>query len=122
MAIIFKKSSEFERIRSNIEQHLYDSIFALEVDAERALRAVEQFNTAIDRFLSTLEGMYQNPQSHNHFGLKSFPIQDGRYRIFYKVQIMNSSDFEITLIDIDDNRQSNLDRFPEHLIAFNDEE
>lgn len=93
----------------------------MEEDTERALHSVEQFNIAIDRLLNTIETMYQNPQSQDHFGLKSFPIREGRYRIFYKVQIVNSSDFEITLADIDDNRQSNLDRFPEHLIIFDDE-
>jgi hypothetical protein len=120
MAITFKKTSEFERIRSNIEQHLFDSVFLIEADAQKALHSVEQFNSAIERFLDTIETMYQNPSSDDQQGQKSFPIRDGRYRIFYHVKVIHL-DFEITLLDIDDNRQSNLDRFPVHLITFDDE-
>ena len=47
-------------------------------------------------------------------GERSSPVGDGRYRIFYKISIRRDNDFEITLLDIDDNRESNLDRFPVH--------
>jgi hypothetical protein len=120
MAITFKKTSEFERIRSKIELHLFDSVFLIEVDAQKALQSVEQFNSAIERFLDTIEAIYQTPNAHDQLGQKSFPIKDGRYRIFYYVRAIHL-DFEITLLDIDDNRQSNLDRFPTHLISFDDE-
>ena len=121
MAIFFKKSSAFERLHVSIEDHLFNSVHSLEGDAQLAFQSVEQFNKAIERFLNTLETMYQNPAPKDHIGEKSFPIRDGRYRIFYHVKIIGQTDFEITLLDIDDNKQSNLDRFPNHLITFDDE-
>lgn len=121
MSIIFKKTSEFERIRAKIEDHLYYSVLAIQKEPSAALKSVEHFTIAFDRFLSTIQAMYQNPSTNEKLGEKSFPIHQGRFRIFYHIRIVNISDFEITLIDIDDNRQSNLDRFPNHLITFDDE-
>ena len=117
----FHQSSQFEEVRSRIEQHLYDSVFDLEKDIEPALRSVDQFAKALDRLLDTLEAMYKNPAPEDTYGIKSFPIRDGRYRVFYKISIRPDSDFDLNLIDIDDNKQSNLDRFPNHLISFDDE-
>ena len=72
--------------------------------------------------MDTLEQMYQTPESKNIIDEKSFPIREGRYRVFFKVTIRPDNDFDITFLDIDDNRQSNLDRFPSHrLITFEDE-
>lgn len=47
-------------------------------------------------------------------GEKSFPIRVGRYRVFFKILIQPNGDFSIVFLDIDDNNQSSLDRFPEH--------
>ncbi len=121
MSVIFKKTSEFERIRTKIEDHLYYSVLAIQGDQSAALKSVEQFTIAFDRFLSTIKAMYQNPSTNEKLGEKSFPIHKGRFRIYYHIKIVNVSDFQITLIDIDDNRQSNLDRFPNHLITFDDD-
>lgn len=121
MAIQFKKSSSFESARSNIEQHLFSSVIQIENNFELALRSVEQFDASLERFLDTLEAMYKNPAPEDVLGEKSFPIRDGRYRVFYKISVFANNDFVITLIDIDDNKQSNLDRFPDHLITFDDE-
>lgn len=121
MSVIFKKSSAFEKICSNIEDHLFHSTLEIEGSVERAISSVEQFTSSINSFLVTIEAMYQSPVEKDLYGEKSFPIRNGRYRIFYRVCTINDSDIEITLIDIDDNRQSNLDRFPSHLISFNDE-
>ncbi len=120
MAVVFRESSNFKKIRTEIEDYLYNSVYSIEVDHERALRSVELFIEATERCFSTLETMYQTP-SEKDLGEKSFPLKNGRYRIFYYVRAINSSDFEITLLDIDDNRQSNLDRFPSHLITFDDD-
>lgn len=122
MAVHFHKSSAFDDIRSQIEQHLFDSVLEIQKDLDLALRSVNQFARAVDRMMDTLEQMYQTPGPKDTFGEKSFPIREGRYRIFYKVSVRPNQDFDITLIDIDDNRQSNLDRFPSHqLITFDDE-
>ncbi|MBC7466422.1 MAG: hypothetical protein H7256_10555 [Bdellovibrio sp.] len=72
--------------------------------------------------MDTLEQMYQTPGPKDTSGEKSFPIREGRYRVYYKVSVRKNKDFDITFLDIDDNKQSNLDRFPSHrLITFDDE-
>jgi hypothetical protein len=122
MAINFQQSSLFNEIRIRIEQHLFDSVFELEKSEEAALRSVAQFAESIERLMDTLDQMYQTPDPKNTLGEKSFPIREGRYRVFYKVSIGPSSDFTITFLDIDDNKQSNFDRFPNHrIITFDDE-
>lgn len=121
MAVHFHKSSVFEEVRSQIEQHLFDSVLEIEQNFDLALNAVEQFANAIDRLMETLEQMYQTPGSKDTEGEKSFPIREGRYRVFFKVSVRQNQDFDITFLDIDDNRQSNLDRFPSHrLITFDE--
>jgi hypothetical protein len=120
--IHFKKSSQFETVRCEIEQHLYDSVFEIEQNNELALRSVEHFSRAFERLLDTLEGMYTSLTHQDISSEKSFPIRDGRYRVFYKITLNSNNDIEITFLDIDDNKQSNLDRFPSHLISFNSEE
>jgi len=123
MAVHFHQSSQFENIRLSIEQHLYDSGLDINQDADAALRSVQQFAEAIDHLFDVLEQMYQSPQPKDTFGEKSFPIREGRYRVFYKVTVRPNNDFDITMLDIDDNKQSNLDRFPPHkLISFDTED
>lgn len=122
MAVHFHKSSPFEEVRTRIEQHLFDSVLELEKNMELALRSVEQFAAAIERLMDTLEQMYQTPSPEDTVGEKSFPIREGRYRVFFKISVRPNHDLDITFLDIDDNKQSNLDRFPSHrLITFEDE-
>ena len=67
--------------------------------------------------------MYQSPAPGDHGAEKSFPVHNGRYRVFFKVGVRTDTDFDVTLLDIDDNRQSNLDRFPFHrIISFDVED
>jgi hypothetical protein len=121
MAISFKQTSQFEERRSQIEVHLYSSVLKIENSTELALRSVDQFEKSISRFFDILEMMYQNPKPEEVLGEKSFPVKDGRYRIFYKIQEISTNNFNITLLDIDDNKQSNIDRFPTHsIISFDD--
>ena len=94
----------------------------IEKDIGLAIRSVDQFAKAIDRLLDTIEQMYQTQNPKDSIGEKSFPIREGRYRVFFKVMVMANNDFNITLLDVDDNKQSNLDRFPSHgMISFDDE-
>jgi negative regulator of replication initiation len=121
MAINFNQTSQFEKRRSEIEAHLYSSVLKIENSTELALRSIDQFEKAISRFFDILEMMYQNPNHEEALGEKSFPVKDGRYRIFYKIQETSTSNLNITLLDIDDNKQSNIDRFPTHsIISFDD--
>jgi hypothetical protein len=122
MAVHFHSSSAFEKARSQIEQHLFDSVLEIEKELAPALQSVERFAIALERLMDTLETMYQTPGPKDTFGEKSFPIREGRYRVFFKVSISPNLDFTITFLDVDDNKQSNLDRFPSHrLITFEDE-
>ena len=122
MAIYFYKSSQFEKLLSGLEQHLFDSVFDIEQDTALAIASVERLASSIERLMDTLEQMYKTPLPEDTHGEKSFPIYEGRYRVFYKVSIRPNNGFNITFIDIDHNKQSNLDRFPEHsLIKFEDE-
>jgi hypothetical protein len=42
---------------------------------------------------------------------------------FSKATVRSNNDFDITFIDIDHNKQSNLDRFPAHkMITFEDQD
>jgi hypothetical protein len=63
VSIIFKKTSEFERIRAKIEDHLYYSVLAIQKEPSAALKSVEHFTIAFDRFLSTIQAMYQRMTS-----------------------------------------------------------
>lgn len=122
MPIQFKQSFEFEIRRSRIEQHLYNTIIEIEKNEELALRAITQFSESIDQLMDTLEGMYKNPKTQDLKGEKTFPIRNGRYRVYYKVIFSGLKDIEITFLHIDDNKQSNLDRFPEELMTFEDDD
>jgi len=121
MAIYFHQTSQFDETRSQIEEHLYDAVLSVEKNIDLALKSVDQFAKSIDRLMDTLEKMYQNPQPNDILGEKSFPIREGRYRVFFKISVRPNHDFDITFVEIDDNKQSNLDRFPAHLITFDDE-
>ncbi len=122
MAVHFHTSSPFDEARLRIEQHLFDSVLDIENDFELAIESVDRFSKAIDRLADTLEQMYQTPDSKDTHGEKSFPIRDGQFRVFFKVSVRSNNDFDITFIDIDHNKQSNLDRFPTHkTITFDDE-
>ena len=68
-----------------------------------------------------MEQMYQNPDAKDTDGEKSFPIRDGRYRACYKITVRPNHDFDITFLDVDHNKQSNLDRFPAYQVITFDE-
>jgi hypothetical protein len=114
MAIHFHRTTPFEENRVRIEDFIYRSILEIQKDIEAAIRGVDNFAKAIDKFIDTLEQMYQTPGPKDMLSEKSSPIGDGRYRVFYKVSVRANNDFDITMLDIDDNRESNLDRFPVH--------
>ena len=122
MAVQFNYSSSFEEARKKIEQHYFDSIMSIEEDFDKAIDSVVKFSEAVDRLVDTLEQMYQNPILKDIEGEKSFPIRDGHLRVFYKVSALAENQFAITFIDVDHNKQSNIDRFPNHsIITFDDE-
>lgn len=122
MAIRFRQTSAFVETRKRLEQHLFESVLEIEQDPDRALASIQIFGEAFERLIDTLEQMYQTLRKEDTHGEKSFPIREGRYRVFYKITAFDKDCFEIVFLDIDDNKQSNLDRFPEHkIISFEDD-
>jgi hypothetical protein len=122
MTVYFDQTSGFKAARDGIEDYRYNSTLEDTKNQKKALDSVDKFANDLEGVLSTLESMYQSPRKGDCDGIKSFPVSSGRYRLFYKVRVHNG-DFIITLLDIDDNRQSNLDRFPSHaMIEFDDED
>lgn len=94
MAVHFHRASPFEENRLRIEDFIFRSILELQSDVEAAIRGVENFADAINRFVDTLEQMYQTPNPKDVSSERSSPVGDGRYRIFYKVSVRADNDFE----------------------------
>lgn len=123
MPITFEFTDSFEAARTIIEDHLYNSVFSIQKDEAMALNSIETFSKSINRLCDILEQMYQSSKANDLTGEKSFPIHGGRYRVFYKITVKESSNLKIIFTDIDDNKQSNLDRFPQHkIITFDNDE
>ena len=116
MVIIFNETKDFELKCLKIKNYLYDSVLEIEKDENLAYDAAYEFYKSLDNLNETLTQIYQNPGPNDAEGIKSFPIRKGRYRVFYKIRTRDNN-FEITMIDIDDNKQSNLDRFPSHRLV-----
>lgn len=114
MAVHFVTASPFDSNRLRIEDFIFRSILEIQNDVDAAIRSVDSFSKSIEKFIAMTEQMYQTPRVMDISGERSSSVGDGRYRIFYKISIRTDNDFEITLLDIDDNRESNLDRFPVH--------
>lgn len=94
MAVHFHQSSPFEAARVEIEQHLFDSVLEIQQDEQAAIKSVDQFAQAIEHLFDVLEQMYQTPRPNDAIGEKSFPIREGRYRVFFKVVPKDTGDFE----------------------------
>jgi hypothetical protein len=123
MAIHFQQTTSFEFRRAQIEDYLFRSIMRIENEETIALQSVQAFNHSLEYLMETLEGMYQTLQPRDLIGEQSSVIHRGRYRVFYKVNARSTFEFDIIFLDIDDNRESNLDRFPSHrLMTFDDED
>lgn len=123
MAVYFHQTLQFEKTRARIEDYLYESVLKLENDTYLALRSVDRFTQAIEHCMETLEQMYQAPSPQDTIGEKSCSIRGGRYRIFFKILVSINNDFDVVFLDIDDNKQSNIDRFPAHRLKtfYNDD-
>lgn len=121
MPVDFKTTSTFEFIRSQIENHLYQSVLNFEKDHNLALKVVTNFNVSFEDLCQTLEVMYQSFNPKDGLGIKSFPIMNGRYREFYKILVQSETQAEVVFFDIDDNKQSSIDRFLAHMTTFDDD-
>lgn len=80
-------------------------------ESSESISAVEKFLEAHD---SALKFVAQNPNTpaiHPQTGEQSWIFGDGRYRIFFKV-VTQVNETRIYLIHLIDNRQANLDIYP----------
>ena len=122
MAVKFRFSDPFSEVRSKIEDHLFNSIMDLENDQEKAIKSIDNFSQGLYDLCDLLEQMYTTQKPNDIIGEKSFPIINGKYRVYYKMTIDSATDLTINFLDIDDNRQSNIDRFPTHSVITFDSE
>jgi len=77
----------------------------------RNVLAVETFLVAHDHTMEFLKDNPKTPSPHPQTGDQSWPFGDGRYRLFFK---FNSKDIE--LLDLIDNRMSNLEIYPNNVL------
>lgn len=93
-------TSPYQKKLSEIEDFIWDS-------SDRNLAVLDAFLTTHDDVLEFLKEHPLTPASHPHTGDQSWPFGDGRYRLFFKYDGKN-----ILLLDLIDNRMSNLKVYP----------
>ena len=79
--------------------------------SERSIAVLDAFLSAHDSVLKFLKGNPTTPASHPQTGDQSWPFGDGRYRLFFKYDGKN-----ILLLDLIDNRMSNLTIYPNNTL------
>ena len=93
-------SNAYQKRLGEIEDFIYES-------SGKSYSAVDFFLTEHDRVLEFLKVNPSTPAPHPQKGDQSWPFGDGRYRIFFK---FNGE--KIDLLDLIDNRMSNLKVYP----------
>lgn len=99
----FYFSKNYEKSLSTIEDFIFESTQNIEL--------IEKF---LDEHDDTLNFIAQNPLTpaiHPSTGDQSWIFSDGRYRIFFKV-INAQKETKVYLTHIIDNRQANLEIYP----------
>ena len=97
-------SNAYQKRLTEIEDFIWES-------SEKSVHAVEVFLVAHDRVLEFLKDNPTTPAPHPHKGDQSWPFGDGRYRLFFK---FNDKDIEV--LDLIDNRMSNLKVYPNNIL------
>ncbi len=84
----------------------------------KSILAMEAFLSSHDNILEFLKQNPTTPAYHPKTGDQSWPFSDGRYRLFFK---FNGKDIE--LLDLIDNRMSNLKIYPNNVLpTYNEDE
>ncbi len=78
---------------------------------------IDAFLIAHDNALEFLRDNPETPAPHPHTGDQSWPFGDGRYRLFFKYDGQ-----DILLLDLIDNRMSNLKIYPNNTLPSYNEE
>jgi hypothetical protein len=108
---IFRKGYNNTILR--IEDHIFASTGSIDL--------VEKFNLEHDQTLNFIEQNPKTPAVHPVTGDQSWVFCDGRYRLFFKCAEAKE-DLVIYLTDIIDNKELNLQVYPENKIPTYDEE
>ena len=106
-------SGSYSKSLENIEDFIFE--------ATNRVEEVEKFLDAHDR---TLEFIAENPTTpavHPNTGDQSWPFFDGRYRLFFVVN-QTSNELLIYLVHIVDNRQANLELYPQNSLPTYEED
>ncbi len=93
-------TSPYQKKLEEIEDFILES-------SESNFSALESFLDAHDNVLEFLKENPTTPAPHPQTGDQSWPFGDGRYRLFFKYDGKN-----IHLLDLIDNRMSNLKVYP----------
>jgi hypothetical protein len=97
-------SDTYQRRLAEIENFIWES-------SGKSILALEVFLTAHDQVLEFLKKNPKTPATHPQTGDQSWPFGDGRYRLFFKFNNAN-----IELLDLIDNRMSNLKIYPNNVL------
>lgn len=97
-------SNAYQKKLGEVEDFIWES-------SGKNILAMEAFLTAHDNVLEFLKDNPTTPAPHPQTGDQSWPFGDGRYRLFFKY---NGKDIE--LLDLIDNRMSNLKIYPNNVL------
>ncbi len=106
-------TDEYTRALERIKKFIFDST--------ENIGFVDQFLNDHDEVLSFLSENPKTAATHPLTGDQSWLFANGRYRIFFKT-VVSDSGFKIYLIHIIDNRESNLEIYPNNSIPTYDED
>ena len=108
---IFSKSYEINLCR--IEDYIFS--------ATESLESVEHFLAEHDQALQFVGENHKTPAIHPVTGDQSWVFGDGRYRLFFRC-VSQEADILVHLTHIIDNKESNLDVYPNNKIPTYDED
>lgn len=96
-----------------IEDHIFSTT--------QSLDQVSRFLDEHDQVLLFIESNPNTPTMHSLTGDQTWLFGDGRYRIFFKTALRKDG-IHIYLTHLIDNRQANIDFYPDNKIPTYDEE
>jgi hypothetical protein len=85
-----------------------DHIFTTTANIEQVARFIDEH----DRVLTFIAHNPKTPAAHPVTGDQSWVFGDGRYRLFFKLVPHSTEDTTVYLTHIIDNRQANLEVYP----------
>lgn len=103
-------TATYQKRLGDVEDFIWES-------SGKNLLAIEAFLTAHDQAISFIKENPETPSFHPETGDRSWPFGNGRYRLFYRF-----SGKAIVLLDLIDNRMSNLNIYPNNVIPTYDED